>query len=116
MRHHNKTKKFGRERNQRKALIRSLIFALLRDGKIKTTETKAKALRPAVEKMITSARTNTVAARRKLSESITSVSVIKKLFASIAPKYSERKGGYTRITKTGVRLSDGARMAIIELV
>ncbi len=116
MRHHSKIKKFGREKNQRGALMRSLLFSLLRHGKIQTTEVKAKALRPIAEKVITAARKDIVASRRKLREKLPNRSIIKKLFSTIAPKYIERKGGYTRITKTGTRLSDGAKMAVIELI
>lgn len=116
MRHSNRIKKFGREKNQRLALMRSLALSLLRDGRIRTTETKAKALRPFVERLITHARAGTTASRRLIKARLGNTVVILKLYKDIAPKYTSRAGGYTRVVKTGRRLSDGARMAVIELV
>ena len=84
-------------------------------GKIKTTEAKAKELRPFAEHLITRARDNKMSNRRIIGEVITP-KVLKKLFDEIAPQYSGREGGYTRIIKTGARKSDGAKMAIIELI
>jgi len=117
MRHHNKNRKFGRETNQRRALLRSLALSLIIRKKIKTTEAKAKELRPYIEKIITQARTNTLNSRRIiLSRLFNQVEEVKKLFDEIAPKYKDRKGGYTRIIKLPPRKSDGSRMAIIEFV
>lgn len=116
MRHSNRIKKFGREKNQRGALMRSLAQALLKEGRIKTTEAKAKSLRPFVERLITHARTGTSASRRTIRERLGNDLNLKKFYKDIAPKYASRNGGYTRIVKSGVRLSDGAKMAIIELV
>lgn len=115
MRHHNKTKKFGRERGQRKALMRSLAVSLVRDGKIKTTEEKAKALRPLIERLVTNGKKGDLAARRSIGELI-GMDSARKIVVSISPKYSARKGGYTRITKLVRRESDGAKQAIIEFV
>lgn len=83
--------------------------------KIKTTEAKAKELKPLVEKMITVAKKNTLASRRSLAESLTP-EITKKVFEIIVPRYKERNGGYARIIKLGPRSSDGAKMVIIELV
>ncbi len=116
MRHSNRIKKFGREKNQRGALMRSLAQALLKEGKIKTTEVKAKALRPFVERIITHARTGTPASRRLIKSRLGNDMNLAKLYKEIGPKYASRAGGYTRITKMSTRLSDGAQMAIIELV
>jgi len=117
MRHHNKNRKFGRERNQRRALLRSLALSLIVRKKIKTTEAKAKELRPYIEKIVTQARTNTLNSRRIiLSRLFNRDKEIKKLFDEIAPKYKDRKGGYTRIIKLLPRKSDSAKMAIIEFV
>lgn len=116
MRHGNRNKKFGRERNQRKALLRSLAQSLLKEDRIKTTEAKAKALRPFVERIITHARTGTAASRRIVRARLGNDLQLQKLYKEIASKYASRAGGYTRVVKTGRRLSDGARMAIIELV
>jgi len=116
MRHSNRNKKFGRKKNQRGALMRTLAHSLLRDGRIQTTETKAKALRPFVERLITHARTGTPASRRLVTERLGGSSVVASLYKDIAPKYANRAGGYTRVVKAGIRKSDGAPMAIIELV
>lgn len=116
MRHHNKVKKFGRKRNQRTALMRTLAHSLLRDGRIQTTVVKAKALRPFVERLITKARTDTLASRKLAIERLGGSSAMAKLYKDIAPTYAGRAGGYTRVVKTGFRKSDGAPMAIIELV
>lgn len=115
MRHHSKTKKFGREVGQRKALMRSLAVSLVRDGKIKTTEQKAKALRPFIEKLVTNGKKQNLAARRNIIELIGSDSA-RKIISHISPKYSTRTGGYTRITKLVRRESDGAAQAVIEFV
>lgn len=116
MRHANRVKKFGRKKNQRLALMRTLAKSLLRDGQIHTTEVKAKALRPFVERLITHARTGTVASRRLVATRLGGTVDIAKLYKEIAPKYASRAGGYTRVVKAGIRKSDGAKMAIIELV
>ncbi len=116
MRHHNRVKKFGREKNQRHALMRSLAQSLLKEGRIKTTKVKAKALRPFVERIITLSKTGTPASRRLVKTRLRNDMNLGKLYKEIAPKYASRKGGYTRIVKAGFRLSDGADMAYIELV
>jgi large subunit ribosomal protein L17 len=116
MRHHSNTRKFGREKTQRHALLRSLGRNLIRDGKIRTTLAKAKEVRPFVEKLITSAKSGTVAGRRIVNARIQGPTETKKLFDVLAPKYMTRKGGYTRIVKLPNRVLDGAAMAIIEFV
>jgi len=115
MKHSVKTKELGREKNQRNALIRSLIESLIINGKIQTTETRAKVIKPRVEKMITKAKTPSIFVERALTSIIGKVSA-HKLVKEISPKYLERKGGYLRIIKMNRRLSDGARMAQIEFV
>ena len=115
MRHHNANKKLSRKRNQRKALIRSLTRSLVLHDKIKTTEIKAKVVRPVVERLVTYGKKGTLAARRAVVKEIGTVGM-KKIFTVIAPKYEKRAGGYTRITKLGKRLSDAAPMAYIEFV
>lgn len=117
MRHHNKNKKLSRERKVRKALINSLALNLIVRGRIKTTEPKAKALRPFMEKMVTAAKKGGIANRRLVAGKLYNRGPeVKKLFNTIAPKYEKRSGGYTRIIKMGARKSDGAKMAIIEFV
>ena len=116
MRHHSKIKKFGREKNVRNALMRSLARNLIRDEKITTTLSKAKALRPYVEKLVTKARVGSVASRRLVASKIGVGSESKKLVDVVAPKYKTRSGGYTRITKLPLRKLDAAAMAVIEFV
>jgi large subunit ribosomal protein L17 len=116
MRHHSTIKKFGREKNVRNALMRSLARNLIRDEKITTTLSKAKALRPYVEKLVTKARVATVTSRRLISSRIGVGAEAKKLVDVIAPKYKARAGGYTRIIKLPLRKLDAAAMAVIEFV
>ncbi|PIP68678.1 50S ribosomal protein L17 [Candidatus Nomurabacteria bacterium CG22_combo_CG10-13_8_21_14_all_32_8] len=117
MRHHNTKRKFGRDKNQKKALLNSLALNLIVRGKIKTTEPKAKELRPFMEKLITKAKKGDIATRRVVVSKLSNRSKeVKKLFEIIAPKYKDQNGGYTRVLKLGTRKSDGAKMAIIEFV
>lgn len=109
-----KGRKLSREKDQRKALLKSLARALILNEKIKTTEAKAKELSGFVEKQITKAKTDSVHSRRLLAKYF-SDETIKKLF-TIVPRYKDRKGGYTRIIKMGQTASNRAKMAIIELV
>ena len=117
MRHGNNKRKFGRVRKVRNALINSLALNLIMREKIKTTLPKAKEVRPFIEKLVTSAKRNDMATRRLVISSLSNRRTeVKKLFEVIAPKYIDRKGGYTRVLKLGTRISDGAQMAIIEFV
>lgn len=119
MRHHNKNKKFGRQRGARYALSRALLLALFTHGKIVTTETRAKALRPLAEKMLTRARAGSTSDVRILrSRLMNNEELTHKLVKEIAPKYKGRSGGYTRITKLGRRSGkgDASSMAMIELL
>lgn len=117
MKHHKKQRKFGRESNQRIALIRSLARSLVHYEGITTTEAKAKELRPYIEELVTRARTGTLAVRRQIISKLGGdEAVAKKLIEDIAPQYKERPGGYTRITKLPVRQADAAKMAHIEFV
>lgn len=115
MRHHNSNRKFGRERNQRKALLRSLAYSLTLKGKIKTTEPKAKELRPFIEKLVTLGKKQTLASRRALEVQV-GPRAGKKIFVEISENYKKRSGGYTRIIKLAPRASDASPMAIIEFV
>lgn len=117
MKHHKSFRKFGREKNQRKAFIRSLMINLIRHGKIETTEARAKEVRPFVEKLVTIAKIDSVANRRLVaSRLINQEDETKKLFAEYGPKYKAVTGGYTRIVKLPTRISDGAEKAIIEFI
>lgn len=115
MRKRVKGRKFHRKRDQRRALMSHLAEALIRHEKIETTETRAKALRPIIEKWVTRGRKGTLHARRNLARHLTPDSV-KKLVDEIAPRFKTRPGGYTRITKRGTRKGDAAKRAIIEFV
>lgn len=117
MKHHNITRKFGREKNQRHAFVRGLVINLIRHGRIETTLARAKTVRPHVEKLVTLAKVDTVARRRLVaSRLINQEAETAKLFAEYAPKYKDVAGGYTRILKLPTRLSDGAEKAVIEFV
>ena len=115
MRHHNSKRKFGREKNQRVALMKSLAYSLTLHGSIKTTEAKAKELRPYMEKLVTLGKRDTMATRRLL-ESRVGARAAKKIVTDLAPQYKERAGGYIRITKMMRRASDGAPQAVIAFV
>ena len=110
------TRKLGRTTSHRTAMLRALVTFLLENGKIETTDTRAKEVRSLTEKMITIAKTNTLHNRRLVLAFVTKEDVVNKLFNEIAPKYAERNGGYTRIIRTGIRRGDAAETAIIELV
>jgi large subunit ribosomal protein L17 len=113
--HSQKTKQLGREKNARNALLKTMAVSLIRDGKINTTETKAKVLKPIVEKLVTKARVGDLASKRIITAKVGAQSA-KELVEKIAPKYKDRNGGYLRITKLNARKSDGASMAQIEFV
>jgi len=111
----NKGRKFSRKIGPRNALFKVLVNNFLMHEKIKTTEAKAKELRGIAEKMITKAKVADLANRRLLATSLTP-KMTKKIIEEVAPRYKDRHGGYTRIIKLGPRNTDGAKMAIIELV
>lgn len=117
MRHHIKSRTLGRTRSQREALLRGLAISLIENGKIKTTEAKAKELRPYIERLVTYGKKGTVAARRNAATKLGEPrgDTIKKLFGEIAKGYANRDGGYTRIVKTG-ETPAGRKEAIIEFV
>jgi len=115
MKKRKKGRKLSRTSDQRKALLRSLARELFLREKIKTTEAKAKEVRSFAEKQITRARKGDISSRRLLSKHFSSL-IVKKLIDEIGKEYKERKGGYTRVIKLGPRKSDGAKMAIIELI
>ena len=110
------TRKLGKTSDQRKALLRQLVTDLLDNGKIETTFYRAKEVQPVVEKMITLGKKGGLSNYRRALAFITKEDVANKLFKEIAPKYAERNGGYTRVTRTGARRGDAAEMAVIELV
>ncbi len=97
-------------------MLRNMATSLFKHGKITTTETKAKRLRPLAERLVTFAKRGDLAARRRVLAQLTEKSVVHELFTNIAPQVADRQGGYTRITKLGYRKGDNAPMALIELV
>lgn len=110
------TRKLGRETAHRTAMLRAMVTFLLENGKIETTVTRAKEVSSLTEKFITIAKTENLSNKRAAMAFITKEDVVKKLFTEIAPKYADRNGGYTRITKIGPRRGDAAEMAVIELI
>ncbi len=110
------TRKLGRATSHRTAMLRGLVTFLLENGKIETTVTRAKEVRALTEKMITIAKDDSLHNKRLVMALVTKEDVTHKLFTEIAPKYADRNGGYTRITKLGPRRGDAAEMAIIELI
>ena len=110
------TRKLGKTSEQRRALLRQQVTDLLENGKIETTFYRAKEVQPVVEKMITLGKKGNLAAYRRAMSFVTKEDVVQKLFKEIAPKYADRNGGYTRVTRLGARKGDAAEMAIIELV
>ena len=110
------TRKRGKTSAQRKALLRQQVTDLLENGKMETTFYRAKEVQPVVEKMITLGKKGGLSAYRRALGYITKESVANKLFKEIAPKYADRNGGYTRVTRIGERRGDAAAMAVIELV
>ncbi len=115
MNHHKSNRKFGRVKKVRNGLMKSLALALVMEEKIKTTEPKAKELRPYVEKLVTQGLKGTLAGKRAIIAKI-GVKGSDKVMKELSPRYTTRKGGYTRITKLPQRLSDGSPMAVIEFV
>jgi large subunit ribosomal protein L17 len=116
MRHRKAGRKLGRDSAQRRALHAGLASALIEHGRIRTTEAKAKEVRPIVEEMITLGKRGDVAAHRHAVAFLRSKPVAHKLFAEIAPRFADRPGGYTRVVKIGPRQGDAAPMAYLELV
>jgi len=116
MRHKSAGKKLGRDSAHRKALYSNLAGALIEHGRIKTTEAKAKAVKPLAEQMITLGRRGDLHARRLALSFLRSQDVVHMLFADVAPRFADRPGGYTRIVKIGPRPGDAAQMVYLELV
>jgi len=116
LRHHRSGKKLGRDSAHRKALYSNLAGALIEHGRIKTTEAKAKAVKPIAEQMITLGRRGDIHSRRQATAYLRSQDVVHKLFSEVAPRFVDRPGGYSRIVKLGPRQGDAAEMVYLELV
>jgi large subunit ribosomal protein L17 len=116
MRHQKSGRKLSRSASHRWALIRNMITSLLRDEKIKTTDAKAKELRRWADRVITLGKQGSLHARRQVLAIVQDKAVVRKLFDTIAPRFKDRPGGYTRIVKIGIRRGDAAPVSVIELV
>ena len=110
------TRKLGKTTAQRMAMLRQQVTDLLDKGRMETTVTRAKEIAPMADKMITLGKAKDLASYRQALSFITREDVAKKVFDEVAPKYADRNGGYTRITRIGARRGDAAEMAVIELV
>ena len=116
MRHKNAHRKLSRNTSHRRAMLRNLVTDFLDHGRLMTTLPKAKEVRPLAEKMITLGKRDNLHARRQLQAFVMREAVAKKIFDTIAPRFADRNGGYSRIIKLGNRKGDGADLAIIELL
>jgi large subunit ribosomal protein L17 len=116
MRHLNSGSKLGRNPAHRRATLRNLVTNLIEKERIQTTIRRAKAARPLAERMITLGKTDSLHARRQAAAFLTTPNATKKLFADLAPRFSDRPGGYTRIIRVGWRIGDGAELAILEFI
>lgn len=116
MRHRIAGRKLGRTTSHRLAMLRNLVTSLLEHEKVKTTDAKAKELRPLAEKMIGLGKRGDLHARRQVLSIVRKGDVVRKLFDTLSPRYQSRNGGYTRIVKLGYRPGDGAPVSVVELV
>src|SRR5688572_25075949 len=116
MRHGNSGRKLSRNTSHRRALLRNLVTSFLEHGRLMTTLPKAKEIRPLAEKMITLGKRDSLHARRQVQAYLLKEAIAKRVFDTIAPKFADRNGGYSRIIKLGNRKGDGADLAIIELI
>ncbi|MBE3576761.1 MAG: 50S ribosomal protein L17 [Limnochordales bacterium] len=107
-------RKLGRPSGERKMLLRNLVTSLILNGRIRTTEAKAKAIKPLADRMITLGKQGDLAARRQAAAWLLDPKAVQKLFNELAPRYQDRRGGYTRVVRLGVRSGDGAPVALIE--
>jgi large subunit ribosomal protein L17 len=116
MGHRDKVKKLGRTKSHREAMLANMAMSLFTHRMIKTTDAKAKALRPFVDRIIATAKKDTLAAKRQVARTIRQKEVFKKLFTEIVPQFADRNSGFSRVIKLGVRRGDGAPMSVVELL
>ncbi len=116
MRHLKSGSKLGRNPSHRRATLRNLVTNLIEHGRITTTLTRAKAARPVAERMVTLGKRDTLQSRRQAAAYLMTPAATAKLFSDVAPKFADRAGGYTRIILAGLRVGDGAKVAILEFV
>ncbi len=116
MGHRDKVKKLGRTRSHREAMLANMAMSLFTHRVIRTTDAKAKALKPLVDRIIATAKQDTLNAKRQVARTVKNKDVFKKLFAEIVPQFSERTSGFSRVIKLGVRRGDGAPISVVELL
>ncbi len=116
MRHKKAGRQFGRDTSSRRAMLRNLTANLITHERIETTDAKAKALRPVIDRIIVTAKKNTLASKRQVAVQVHVPEVFKKLYAEILPHFQEKNSGFTRVIKLGVRRGDGAEMSVVELL
>ncbi|UCC43879.1 MAG: 50S ribosomal protein L17, partial [Candidatus Zixiibacteriota bacterium] len=116
MGHRDKTKKLGRTKSHREAMLANMAMSLFQHRVIRTTDSKAKALSPLVDRLIATAKKGTLASKRQVARTVKVKPVFKKLFDEIVPQFTERDSGFTRIVKLGVRRGDGAALSVVELL
>lgn len=116
MGHRDKVKKLGRTKSHREAMLANMAMSLFTHRVIKTTDAKAKALRPLVDRLITTAKQDTLHAKRQVARTIKNKEVFKKLFSEIVPQFADRTSGFSRVVKLGVRRGDGAPVSVVELL
>lgn len=116
MGHQDKVKKLGRTKPHKEAMLANMAMSLFTHRMIKTTDARAKALRPVVDRLISTAKKDTLASKRQVARTIHIKKVFKKFYEEIVPQFSERDSGFTRVMKLGVRRGDGAPMSVVELL
>ncbi|MCK4371563.1 MAG: 50S ribosomal protein L17 [candidate division Zixibacteria bacterium] len=116
MGHFDKVKKLGRTKSHREAMLGNMAMSLFQHRMIKTTDAKAKALRPLVDRIISTAKKDTLAAKRQVAKTVKNKEVFKKLFNEIVPQFADRNSGFSRVIKLGVRRGDGAPLSVVELL
>ncbi len=116
MGHQDKVAKLNRTRSHREAMLANMAMSLFEHRLIRTTDARAKALRPVVDRLITTAKKNTLASKREVARTVRVKDIFKKLYTEIMPQFAERQSGYCRVIKLGVRRGDGATMSVVELM
>ena len=116
MGHLDKVRKLGRTKAHREAMLANMAMSLFKHRVIKTTDAKAKALRPVVDRLISTAKKDTLASKRQVAKTIHQKDVFKKFFDEIVPQFGDRESGFTRVVKLGVRRGDGAPLSVVELL
>lgn len=116
MGHQDKVVKLGRTKSHRDAMLRNMAMSLFEHRLIKTTDARAKALRPVVDRIITTAKKGTLASKREVARTVHQKKIFKKLFDEIVPQFETRTSGFTRVIKLGVRRGDGALLSVVELM